>query len=112
GAQDGLSGARLQQSFPPPVTAYPKSEADYTAILVRRLGLGPSAKAALSLLGKAKALKNVGDLNLFIRENMLDVPATFEAAKTMTGGFTPLDEAFRTAERAYPQQQVLEPVPG
>ena len=33
---------------------------------------------ALSLLGKAKAMKNVGDLNLFIRENMLDVPETFE----------------------------------
>jgi uncharacterized protein YPO0396 len=110
-AQDGFSGARLQQSFPPPATAYPKSETDYTAILVRRLGLGPSAKAALSLLGKAKALKNVGDLNLFIRENMLDVPATFEAAKTMTEVFTPLDEAFRTAERAYQQQQVLSPVP-
>ena len=77
-AQDGFSAARLQQSFPPPATAYPKSETDYTAILVRRLGLGPSAKAALALLGKAKALKNVGDLNLFIRENMLDVPATFE----------------------------------
>jgi uncharacterized protein YPO0396 len=110
-AQDGFSAARLQQSFPPPATAYPKSETDYTATLVRRLGLGPSAKAALALLGKAKALKNVGDLNLFIRDNMLDVPATFSAAKTMTEVFTPLDEAFRTAERAYQQQQVLSPVP-
>ena len=110
-AQDGFSAARLQQSFPPPVTAYPKSETDYTAALVRRFGLGTSAKAALALLGKAKALKNVGDLNLFIRDNMLDVPATFSAAKTMTEVFTPLDEAFRTAERAYEQQQVLSPVP-
>ena len=110
-AQDGFRTARLQQSFPPPATAYPRSETDYTALLARRLGLGPSAKAALSLLGKAKALKNVGDLNLFIRENMLDVPATFAAAKTMTEVFTPLDEAFRTAERAYQQQQVLSPVP-
>jgi uncharacterized protein YPO0396 len=110
-AQDGFSAARLQQSFPPPGTAYPKSETDYTATLVRRLGLGPSAKAALALLGKAKALKNVGDLNLFIRDNMLDVPATFTAAKTMTEVFTPLDDAFRTAERAYQQQQVLSAVP-
>jgi uncharacterized protein YPO0396 len=110
-AQDGYSTARLQQSFPPPVTAFPKSESEYTALLVRRLGLGPSARAALALLGKAKALKNVGDLNLFIRDNMLDVPATFDAAKTMTEVFTPLDEAFQTAERAYEQQQVLSPVP-
>lgn len=110
-AQNGFSGARLQQSFPPPATVYPKSETEYTTLLVRRLGLGGSARAALALLGKAKALKNVGDLNLFIRDNMLDVPATFGAAKTMTEVFTPLDEAFKTAERAYEQQQVLSPVP-
>ncbi len=110
-AQDGFSAARLQQSFPPPKTVYPKSETDYTAVLVRRLGLGPSAKAALALLGKAKALKNVGDLDLFIRDNVLDVPVTFSAAQTMTEVFTPLDEAFGTAQRAYQQQQVLSPVP-
>jgi hypothetical protein len=62
-----------QQSFPPP----------RTAILVRRLGLGPLTEAPLALLGKAKAQQHLGDLNLFIRDNTLDIPATFDAAKTM-----------------------------
>ena len=48
-------------------------------------GLGPSAKAALALLYNVKALKNVSDLNLFIRDNMLDIPAAFDDwPKTMT----------------------------
>jgi uncharacterized protein YPO0396 len=53
------------------------------AILVRRLGLDPLARAPLALLGKAEAQKNLGDLNLFVHDNMLDIPATFDAAKTM-----------------------------
>jgi uncharacterized protein YPO0396 len=44
------------------------------AILLRRFG--PEAKAALALLGKAKALKNAGDLNLLVCDDMLDMPAT------------------------------------
>lgn len=100
----------LKDAFPLPLTAYPDSEAKYTRLLAQRAGLGTS-RTALSLLGKAKALKNVGDLNLFIRDNMLDEPATFEAAATMIELFTPLNEAFETARRAYEQQRVLAPVP-
>jgi uncharacterized protein YPO0396 len=59
---------------------------------------------ALSLLGKAKAMKNVGDLNLFIRENMLDAPETFSSAKRMVDLFQPLNEAFEIAQRAYHQE--------
>jgi hypothetical protein len=43
------------------------------AILLRRFG--PEAKAALALLGKANALKNAGDLNLLVCDDMLDMPA-------------------------------------
>jgi uncharacterized protein YPO0396 len=43
-------------------------------ILLRRFG--PEAKAALALLDKAKALKNAGDLNLLVCDDMLDRPAT------------------------------------
>ena len=80
-------------------------------MLARHAGLGADPKAALALLGRAKALKNVGDLNLFIRDNMLDTPSTYAAATRMGEVFTPLDEAYRTAERAQDQQQVLAPVP-
>jgi uncharacterized protein YPO0396 len=54
-----------------------------TAILVHRFGLGPLAEAATGSAGQAKAQKNLGDLNRFIRDNTLDIPATFDTAKTM-----------------------------
>ena len=100
-----------QRYYPPPATRFPRSETEYTALLARHAGLGADPKAALALLGKAKALKNVGDLNLFIRDNMLDAPSTYAAATRMGEVFTPLDEAYRTAERAQDQQPVLAPVP-
>jgi len=110
-AQRGFDLRWLKAAFPPPLTAYPGGEGEYLRGLARRVGLG-SSKMALSLLGKAKAMKNVGDLNIFIRENMLDEPETFAAAKTMTDLFNPLNEAYQTAQRAYEQEQVLRPVPG
>ncbi len=94
--------------------AYPPENADgptaYVRELSKRIGLGTS-RTALSLLGKAKAMKNVGDLNLFIRDNMLDEPDTFAAAQKMLAAFTPLNEAYETAYRAHRQDQVLRDVP-
>ena len=110
-AQKGFDLRWLKAAFPPPLTAYPASETEYERGLAKRVGLGTS-KTALSLLGKAKAMKNVGDLNMFIRENMLDEPETFAAARTMIGLFKPLNEAYETAKRAYEQKEVLSPVPG
>jgi len=110
-AQRGFDLRWLKTAFPPPLTAYPAGESEYLRALARRVGLGTS-KMALSLLGKAKAMKNVGDLNMFIRENMLDEPETFAAAKTMIGLFEPLNDAYQTALRAYEQKEVLAPVPG
>jgi uncharacterized protein YPO0396 len=89
---------------------YPVTQAAYLRDLARRVGLGTS-RTAVALLGKAKALKNVGDLNLFIRDNMLDRPVTFDAAARMVAAFTPLNEAYETAERAHRQEQVLKDVP-
>jgi uncharacterized protein YPO0396 len=93
----------------PPVNA--EGPTAYMRELAKRIGLGTS-RTALSLLGKAKAMKNVGDLNLFIRDNMLDEPATFAAAQKMLAAFTPLNEAYETAYRAHRQDQVLRDVPG
>ena len=109
-AQNRFDIKWLKSAFPEPLTIYPPTEAEYTRLLSKRVGLAGS-KMALSLLGKAKAMKNVGDLNLFIRENMLDVPETFSSAKRMVDLFQPLNEAFETAQRAYQQEKVLSPVP-
>lgn len=90
--------------------AYFDTQGAYLEELGRRIGLG-SSKAARALLGKAKAMKNVGDLNLFIRRHMLDRPATYDAATRMLAAYTPLEDAYVTAERAHAQRQVLREVP-
>ncbi|WHT22653.1 ATP-binding protein [Crossiella sp. CA-258035] len=90
---------------------YLRTQESYLAELGKRIGLD-HAGAALALLGKAKAMKNVGDLNLFIRDHMLDHPDTFDVAQRMVDLFVPLNEAYETARRAAQQEKVLSPVPG
>jgi uncharacterized protein YPO0396 len=82
----------------------------YSETLRRRVGIGASS-AALSLMGKAKAMKNVGDLNLFIRTYMLDRPDTYAKAQRLIENFTQLDEAYQAAARAHAQEKVLRPIP-
>ncbi|GAA1119979.1 ATP-binding protein [Nocardiopsis metallicus] len=106
-AERGFDTAWLKKRHP---ADDPNGQEVYLRRLSKRIGLGTS-RTALSLLGKAKAMKNVGDLNLFIRENMLDEPATYEAAEKMVKAFTPLNEAYETAKRADQQKQVLSSVP-
>lgn len=93
-----------------PDTQFPSSQDAYLKELGKRIGLD-GAGTALALLGKAKAMKNVGDLNLFIRDHMLDRPESFEAAQRMVNTFTPLNEAYVTAKRAAEQERVLHDVP-
>jgi uncharacterized protein YPO0396 len=106
-AERGFDTSWLKKAHP---ADDPGGQDVYFRRLSNRIGLGTS-RTALALLGKAKAMKNVGDLNLFIRENMLDEPTTFEAARKMVKAFTPLNEAFEAARRANEQQQVLSTVP-
>src|SRR5436305_14518184 len=75
---------------------YPSGQQQYLRELCKRIGLGTS-QTALSLLGKAKAMKNVGDLNLFVRDNMLDEPDTWAAADRALAAFVPLHNAYITA---------------
>ncbi|WP_018180479.1 ATP-binding protein [Jongsikchunia kroppenstedtii] len=82
----------------------------YSEALRRRVGIG-SSSAALSLMGKAKAMKNVGELNLFIRTYMLDRPETFGKAQRLVENFTQLDEAYQAAARAHSQEKLLRPIP-
>lgn len=106
------SGYKLdvfKRGFPDAVL--PKNQEAYTSALSKRIGIGGS-RAALALLGRAKAMKNVGDLNYFIRDNMLDEPTSFDAAEALQATFTPLNEAYQLAQRAWEQEQVLRSVPG
>jgi uncharacterized protein YPO0396 len=107
-AKAGFRRDAFVRAFPDALA--PKTQDLYTIALSKRVGLGTS-RAALSLLGRAKAMKNVGDLDLFIRDYMLDEPASFEAMEALRSTFTPLNEAYETAQRAWEQEKVLAAVP-
>ncbi len=64
---------------------------------------------ALRLLHKAQSTKNLGDLNIFLREFMLDRPRTFDAAETLVNEFGELNDAHQAVVTAREQVQTLRP---
>ena len=71
--------------------------------------LGIEKEMALRLLHKTQSAKNLGDLNTFLRDFMLDPPATFEAAERLVKEFAELNEAHQAVVTARQQVQLLKP---
>ena len=74
-----------------------------------RLLLRIDSSMALKLLHKTQSAKNLGDLNAFLREFMLDPPRTFEVADRLVEEFVELDQAHRAVVTARQQIEVLGP---
>ena len=74
----------------------------------RRL-LGIDNEMALRLLHKTQSAKNLGDLNTFLRDFMLDVPQTFEIADRLVGEFGELNAAHQAVVAARQQIETLVP---
>lgn len=74
----------------------------------RRL-LGIDSERALRLLHKTQAAKNLGDLNEFMRDFMLDPPDTFELAEKLVAQFAELNDAHRAVVGARQQIETLRP---
>ncbi|MGD8308811.1 MAG: ATP-binding protein [Chromatiales bacterium] len=74
----------------------------------RRL-LGIESEMALKLLHKTQSAKNLGDLNSFLREFMLDEPESFGAADRLVAEFAELDAAHREVVTARRQVDTLKP---
>lgn len=74
----------------------------------RRL-LGIDNELALRLLQKTQSAKNLGDLNLFLRDFMLEKPETFDAADRLINEFSELDQAHRSVVTARRQVNTLGP---
>lgn len=75
---------------------------------LRRL-LGIESEMALKLLHKTQSAKNLGDLNEFLRDFMLDKPRTFEVAERLVQEFSELDAAHQAVVTARRQVNVLSP---
>ena len=74
----------------------------------RRL-LDIDSDMALRLLHKTQSAKNLGDLNTFLREFMLDRPKTFDVAERLVAEFGELNEAHQAVVTARDQVQTLQP---
>ncbi len=74
----------------------------------RRL-LGIENETALRLLHKTQSAKNLGDLNHFLRDFMLERPETFEVADRLVAEFVELDAAHKAVVTAREQIETLRP---
>ncbi|MET3605806.1 uncharacterized protein YPO0396 [Sphaerotilus sulfidivorans] len=74
----------------------------------RRL-LGIDSERALRLLHKTQAAKNLGDLNDFMRDFMLEPPETFKLVDKLVDQFAELNEAHRAVVSARQQIETLRP---
>jgi len=71
--------------------------------------LGIESDMALRLLHKTQSAKNVGDLNAFLRDFMLDKPETFDVADRLVSEFGELHAAHQAVVTAREQVHVLAP---
>jgi uncharacterized protein YPO0396 len=74
----------------------------------RRL-LSIDSEMALKLLHKTQSAKNLGDLNSFLREFMLERPPTFAVADRLVEEFAELDGAHQAVVTARRQVETLQP---
>jgi uncharacterized protein YPO0396 len=71
--------------------------------------LGIESEQALRLLHKTQSAKNLGDLNTFLRDFMLDRPETFDAAERLVNEFAELNAAHQAVVTAREQVSTLAP---
>lgn len=69
---------------------------------------GIKDEKVLHLLHKAQSAKNMGDVNLFFREFMLEVPKTYDIAQTLIDEFSELSQAYEVVKKAREQVEALE----
>jgi uncharacterized protein YPO0396 len=103
--QSDLDVRKLKQMYP---NTFIQGEfRSYCERFCRLLGI--ENEMALRLLHKTQSAKNLGDLNLFLREFMLDKPETFDVAERLVSEFDELNAAHQAVVSARRQVEVLAP---
>jgi uncharacterized protein YPO0396 len=103
--QSNFDIRKLKQSFP---EAFTRDEfRPYCERFCYLLGI--ESEMALRLLHKTQSAKNLGDLNIFLRDFMLDKPETFEVADRLVSEFGELHAAHQAVVTAREQVQTLAP---
>jgi uncharacterized protein YPO0396 len=96
---------RLKQAFPEAFSR--ESFRPYGERFCQLLGI--DSENALRLLHKTQSAKNLGDLNTFLRDFMLDRPDTFQAAERLVDEFGELNTAHQAVITARRQIETLAP---
>ena len=103
--QSNLDIRRLKQTFP---DVFSRDEfRPYCEHFCRLLGI--ESEMALRLLHKTQSAKNLGDLNIFLRDFMLDKPQTFDVADRLVSEFGELNAAHQSVVTARQQIETLVP---
>lgn len=103
--QSNFDIRKLKLSFP---EAFSRDEfRPYCERFSRLLGI--ESEMALRLLHKTQSAKNLGDLNTFLRDFMLDKPETFDVADRLVSEFGELNAAHKAVVTAREQVQTLAP---
>jgi len=100
-----LDVRKLKKSYP---EAFAREDFQPYGERFRRL-LGIDSDLALRLLHKTQSAKNLGDLNTFLRDFMLDRPETFDAAERLVSEFAELNAAHQAVVTAREQVRTLVP---
>ncbi len=96
---------KLKQTLP---EAFARDEfRPYSERFCRLLGI--DSEMALRLLHKTQSAKNLGDLNTFLRDFMLDKPETFDVAERLVNEFGELNAAHQAVVTARDQVRTLAP---
>lgn len=96
---------KLKLAFP---DAFARDEfRPYSERFCRLLGI--DSDMALRLLHKTQSAKNLGDLNTFLRDFMLDKPETFDVAERLVNEFGELNAAHQAVVTARNQVATLAP---
>lgn len=104
-ARTDLDVRKLKAAFP---DAFIREEfVAYQERFCRLLGI--ESERALRLLHKTQSTKDLGDLNVFLRDFMLDEPETFEVADRLVKDFKELNEAHGEVVSARKQIETLRP---
>lgn len=96
---------KLKNSFP---EAFVRDDFNSYCERFRRI-LGIESEMALRLLHKTQSAKNLGDLNTFLRNFMLEKPETFEVADRLVSEFGELSAAHQAVIEVRDQIAVLRP---
>jgi uncharacterized protein YPO0396 len=79
----------------------------YCELFCRLLGI--ESEMGLRLLHKTQSAKNLGNLNMFLRDFMLERPKTFEVADRLVSEFGELNAAYQAVVTARKQLEILVP---